>query len=161
MRRFVELEVDDDVATQKAVVEDQIDEVVVLIEGEALLAGLEKKAFAEFEEEVLQAVDDGLLQIVFRVASLFLQAEELQHERLFQQILRPDDDLSLLRELADACLVPAERKALVKTGGFLALQLRHRPSSVRGLDLVEAAFVRVFDGEEDEVVGPTEGERAA
>ena len=32
MRGFVELEVNDDVAAQEAVVEDQIDEVVVFIE---------------------------------------------------------------------------------------------------------------------------------
>ena len=49
MRRFVQLEVDDDVAAQEAVVEHQIDEVVVLIEGEAFLPGLEEEAFAEFE----------------------------------------------------------------------------------------------------------------
>jgi hypothetical protein len=51
---------------------------VVLIEGEALLAGLEEEAFAEFEEEVLQAVDDGLLEVVFGVAGFFFEAEELE-----------------------------------------------------------------------------------
>ena len=44
MGKFVELEVDDDVAAEEAVVEDEIHEVVVLIESEALLAGLEEEA---------------------------------------------------------------------------------------------------------------------
>jgi hypothetical protein len=70
MGELVELEVDDDVAAEEAVVEDQIDEVVVFIEGEALLAGLEEEAFAEFEEEVLEAVDDGLLEVGLGVAGL-------------------------------------------------------------------------------------------
>ena len=90
---------------------------------------------------MLQAVDDGLLQVVFGVAGFFLQAEELKHERLLQQILRSDDDLTFLGELADAFLVPAEREALVEAGGFLTLQLRHGPSGVGGFDLVKATFV--------------------
>lgn len=131
---------------------------MVLIEGEALLAGLEEEAFAEFEEEVLQAVDDGLLQVVFGVTRFFLQAQELEHERLLQQILRPDDDLAFLGELADACLVPAEREALVKAGGFLALEFADIPVCLPGFNFIKTAFVRVLDGHEHDVVRPTEGE---
>lgn len=107
MRGFVELEVDDDVAAEEAIVEDEVHEVVVLIEGEALLAGIEEEAFAEFEEEVLEAIDDGLLEIGLGVAGLRIEAEELEHERLLQQVLRPDDDLAFLGEPPDARLVPA------------------------------------------------------
>jgi hypothetical protein len=82
MRELVELEVDDDVATEEAVVEDEIHEVVVLIEGEAFLAGLEEKAFAQFEEEVLEAIDDGLLEVGLGVAGLRIKAEKLEDERL-------------------------------------------------------------------------------
>lgn len=70
MGKLVELEVDDDVAAEEAVVEDEVDEVVVFIEGEALLAGLEEEAFTEFEEEVLEAIDDGLLEVGLGVAGL-------------------------------------------------------------------------------------------
>lgn len=85
MRELVELEVDDDVAAQEAVIEDEIDEVVVFIEGEAFLAGLEEEAFAEFEKEVFEAVDDGLLQIAFGVAGLVVETEEFEDEGLFEQ----------------------------------------------------------------------------
>ena len=53
-----ELEIDEHVASKQAVVKDKIDEVVVFIESEALLAGFKKKAFAEFEQEMLETVDD-------------------------------------------------------------------------------------------------------
>ncbi len=66
----------------------------------------------------------------------------------------------LVRELVELEVdedVTAE-EAFVEAGGFLAFQLRHGPAFVGGLDLVEATLVRVFDGEEEDVVGPTEGE---
>ena len=56
MGEFVEFEVDDDVAAEEAVVEDEVHEVVVRIKGEAALAGLEKEAFAEFEKEVFEVI---------------------------------------------------------------------------------------------------------
>ena len=49
MRELVELEVNDDIAAQEPVVEDEIHEVMILVEGESLLAGLEQKTFAEFQ----------------------------------------------------------------------------------------------------------------
>jgi len=158
MRGFVELEVDDDVAAEEAVVEDEVHEVVVLIEGEALLAGLKEEAFAEFEEEVLQATDDGLLEVGLGVAGLRIEAEELEHERLLQQILRSDDDLAFFGEPPDAFLVPAEGEALVKAGGFLAFEFADIPVCLTGFNFIEAAFVRVLDGHEHDVVRPTEGE---
>ena len=41
MGELVALEVDEDVAAQQAVLEDEIDEEVIVVEGEAFLAGLE------------------------------------------------------------------------------------------------------------------------
>lgn len=68
------------------------------------------------------------------------------------------DELALPGETFDARLVAAEGEALVEGGSFLAFQLGDGPAFIGGLDLVEAAFVRIFDGEEEDVVGPTEGE---
>lgn len=109
----------------------------------------------------LQAIDDGLFDIGLRVAGLFTEAEEFEHERLLQHVFGPDHDLTFPGELADARFVATERETLVKAGGLLALQLRHGPTGVRGFDLVEAAFVRIFDGEEDDVAAPAQGKRAA
>ena len=48
MGELFKFQVDDEVAAQEAVVEDEIEKVVVAVEGEPLLTGLEEKAFAEF-----------------------------------------------------------------------------------------------------------------
>ena len=45
-------------AAQQAVVENQVDEEVLLVEGEALLARFEEDAFAEFEQEMLEELAD-------------------------------------------------------------------------------------------------------
>ena len=63
MGEFVELEINDDVAAEEAVVEDEVHEVVVFIEGEAALPCLEEETFSKLEEEVLEVIDDGGLQI--------------------------------------------------------------------------------------------------
>jgi len=64
-----------------------------------------------------------------------------------------------LARFANADFVSAEGEALVEAGGFLASKLGHGPAFVGSFDLVEAAFTGVFDGEEFDVVSPTEGER--
>lgn len=51
MSELVALEVDEDVAAEQTVVEDEIDVEMIIVEGEAFLAGLEEEAFAEFEKE--------------------------------------------------------------------------------------------------------------
>ena len=47
MRELVELQVDDQIAAQEPVVEDEVEEVVVAVEGETLLPCLEEEAFAQ------------------------------------------------------------------------------------------------------------------
>ena len=59
VRELVEFEVDQNITTQQAVVEHKVHEEVVFVEGEALLPGLEEKAFAKFEKKMFNVVDDG------------------------------------------------------------------------------------------------------
>jgi hypothetical protein len=54
-----DFQIDEDVAAQQAVVENQVDEEVLFVEGEALLARFEEETLAEFEQEMLDAGDDG------------------------------------------------------------------------------------------------------
>jgi hypothetical protein len=55
---FVDFEVDEDVAAEESVVEDEIDVEVVFFEAEAFLAGLEEEAFAEFEKVLFEMIED-------------------------------------------------------------------------------------------------------
>ena len=124
MGELVELQVDDQIATQEAVVEDEIEKVVVAIEGESLLPRLEEEALAEFEEEVLQVRDEGGLEIRLGVGGLLGEAEEFKDERFFEEVFGSGDDLAFLRQLADGFFVTAEGEAFVKAGGFLASEFR-------------------------------------
>src|SRR5215813_7074728 len=63
MVELVELEVDEHIAAQKAVVKDKVHEEVVFVEGKALLTGLEEEAFTKFEQKVLDAIDDSLFEV--------------------------------------------------------------------------------------------------
>ena len=46
------LEVNQDVAAQQSIVEDQINQEVVVVKGETLLPSLEQEAFAQLQEEM-------------------------------------------------------------------------------------------------------------
>ena len=59
MGELVELEVDDHVATQETIIEDQVHEEVIFVKGKTFLPRLEQEAFAEFEQEALQVADNG------------------------------------------------------------------------------------------------------
>ena len=94
MGQLVELQVNDEVAAQEAVVENEVQEVVLAVEGESFLPGLEEKTLAQLDEKPLQVGDDGRLQIGFRIAGLLLQAQELEDESFFQEVFGAGDDLA-------------------------------------------------------------------
>ena len=126
--KLVELKVNDQIAAQEPVVEDEVEEVVVAVEGETLLAGLKEEAFAKLQEEFFQMGDDGGLKIGFGVAGALVEAEEFEDERFFEEVFRLRDDLPLAGEAFDAGLVPAESEALVEAGGFLAFEFADVPA---------------------------------
>ena len=69
-------------------------------------------------------------------------------------------DLVLGGESADFFLVPGKGEAFVERTGDLALEFADTPLIGGGFDFIKSAFVRGIDGEEFDVVGPTEGEAA-
>lgn len=114
MTELVELQVDEHIAAQQAVVEDEIDEEMVLVEGEALLPGLEEKAFAQLQQKLFEPVNDGGFQVGFGIASFLVKAEEFQDVRLFEDVRRRNDDLSLAGKPLDLFLVFAEGETFVE-----------------------------------------------
>ena len=87
MGELVSLEVDEHIATQEAIVENEVDAKVVVVEGEAFLAGFEEKAFPEFEQERFQFADDGGFEVIFRVAGMVGEAEEFRSLRDTVQVV--------------------------------------------------------------------------
>jgi hypothetical protein len=108
MVELVELQVDNHIAAQQTVVEDEIDEKMVLVEGEALLAGLEEKSLAELKQEVFQLIYDCGFHVGFGIARFLVQSKEFKDVRFFENVRRLDDYLSFVSKFTDAFLVSAE-----------------------------------------------------
>ena len=69
-------------------------------------------------------------------------------------------NLAFSGESADFFLVPGKGEAFLGRTGDLALEFADTPLIGDGFDFRKSAFVRGIDGEEFDVVGPTEGEAA-
>ena len=79
---LAELEVNEHEAAQQPVVKHEVDVEVVAVEGDALLPGHEAEALAQLQQERLQVVDDGLLQVALQPVGALLQLQELEHHRI-------------------------------------------------------------------------------
>jgi hypothetical protein len=113
MGDLAEFQIDQYVAAQQAVVENQVHEEVVFVEGEAPLACLEEEAFAHFQQEALDLADDGGFQVGLGILAAGIQTEELQNQGFLQQVARLHDGLAFPGEAANALFVAAEGEALV------------------------------------------------
>ena len=106
----------------------------------------------------MQLIDDRRFELGFRVAGVLLQAKEFQDERTLEQIGRVFDNLAFAGETANSFFIAAQGKSFVERAADLALQLADAPTVGFGFDLVEAAFVRIADAEQCDVVRPAETE---
>src|SRR3972149_6570869 len=122
MRELVELEINEHVTTQQAVVEHQVDKIMVFVEGKALLARLEEKSFAKFQEKTLEFADDGGFEIALGIRRLFLQAEEFEDVRVFEHVGGLGNGVPFFGEQADLFFVAAQCQPLVKSGGGVAFE---------------------------------------
>src|SRR5215510_11109164 len=60
-----DFQINQDIATQQAVVENKVNEEMVIVEGEALLTRLKQKTFAKLQQKVSKLVDDSGFKIGF------------------------------------------------------------------------------------------------
>ena len=121
-------------------VEDEVHEKVLVADEEALLPGLEAEAMAHLQEELLQAVEQGVLKVRFAHGILRTDAEELEDVGIADD-LGGLEGLGLgLRFGGEFGFVFREAAALVVEAVDLAAQLAHRPVAANALELVEAAL---------------------
>ena len=74
---FADLEIDQHIAAQQAVVEHQIDEEMFLVESEALLPGLEQKSLAQYQPpRPLHEIDAELAGVEQRILALLREVTE-------------------------------------------------------------------------------------
>ena len=82
MAEAFELEFDQHVAFENAVIEHQVDKEMLVADQDAFLASFKAEAMTEFQQEVLQLVDELLLQMRFAHHLGRLQTEELENVRI-------------------------------------------------------------------------------
>ena len=82
MRKLLVLQFDDNTTMQNAIVEHKVGVIILVIDNDALLASLKTKAFAQFEDKLLQVSDKRILQILFIYNLLCFQSEKLKGEWL-------------------------------------------------------------------------------
>ena len=137
--------------------EDQIDDIPYVVDPQPPLPADEAEVVAQLEQERLDVMDDGLLQIALAV--LGLEVEELQQVRIADFFFRRHRVLGprRLAFLQHRGLPLRQRGALVELRADLAVQLPHRPAAAKGLGLVEGAGSRVLDGQQPHVMRPGQG----
>ena len=160
VRQTAELQINQHITPQQPVVEHEVHEEVLAVKREPLLPGLEQKTLAQLQQEPLDLAEDRGFEVRFGIPRLLVEAEELQDQRLFQQVIDALHDLPFVSQLADAVFVPAEREAFVKTAVELALEFADFPILRGGFDLVEAALIGILDAEQEDVVRPAQSEGA-
>ena len=77
-----DFQVNENMTAEAAMIEDEIDVIMLAAHGDALLARLETKACAEFQKEGLQVGEQGVFQIGFEVFRTFCKAGEFQNVRI-------------------------------------------------------------------------------
>jgi hypothetical protein len=92
---------------------------------------------------VLQLVDDRGFEVALRIAGAFIEPEEFEHIRIFDEVGGLLDDLALLGEGFDLVFVTTQGEALKEAAVDLALEFAQTPIVGRGLDFVEATLIGI------------------
>ena len=106
-----QLQVDEHKAAQDAVVEDQIDLVMAVVDRHPVLPANEGEALAEFQKKGLEVVAEHGFELGFGNLIRLGNFQELEHVGFAQQVGGLLDDLSLRGQLQDAGLVLAGGEA--------------------------------------------------
>lgn len=116
----VHLEVDEDEAAQDAVVEYEIDAVVGVVEGDAVLAADEGEAFAKLQEEGLEVIAEAGFETGFGEVVWLGDFQELEDVGIAQEVGGFVDGPALAGELEDGVLVLPGGEAEEEGGVLLA-----------------------------------------
>ena len=141
-------------AAQDAVIENQIDLVVVVGEGNAVLPPDEGKTFAQFQQELLQMVAEQGFELCFGNLPGLGYLEKFKDIGFAQEIGGRFDKLAFGGQLEDARLVTVGGQAQEKGTFFLAHQFAHRPALAGALLFIEAALQRIVDLQQLDHVRP-------
>lgn len=80
------MKLDQHMAVELAVIENQIHEVIAAPDADLLLPVLEAESISQFEQELLQVVEQGGLQIVFTENLLRLEPEKFKNVGILDDV---------------------------------------------------------------------------
>lgn len=150
------LEVDEDVAFQPAVVEDQIDEVVGAADADLFLTGLEAEAVTQFEKEGLEVVDERALQIFFPQGLGRRESEEFENVGIPDDVHGAQGLGGFMGKAGEFLLVRGKAGAFEEQGTDLAFQSPDSPCTADGFDLVEDSLQGVVEFHQFDEMGEAE-----
>ena len=111
---LINLEVYQHEAAQNAVIKNQINFVVGVVDRYTILAANKGEALAQFQQKLLQVIAQHRFKVGFRNFVRFGNFQKLKHIRLAQQVSRLFDNLPLSSELLDTGLVFACKQGAKK-----------------------------------------------
>src|SRR6266849_5909088 len=129
-------------------VENEVDIEVVTVQRDAFLPGDEGETFAEFEEKGLQVINESLLKAGFYQPWRFRQAEEFDHDRVFEDIYRLLDLLPFRRQPQQSFLVFAQRESFIEQAVDLPFKFTSGPVVLDGLNLIKRTSPSVIHTEQ-------------
>ena len=88
MRQFAGFEVNQNKAFQQTIIQHEINIKMVAVNRDALLSGNKTKAFAHFEQKILNVIEQSRFNIRFAQIGNIFQIQKLQNKRVFDKILR-------------------------------------------------------------------------
>ena len=142
---FFELQIDQNKTAENAVVENQIDAVVGVIDRYPILPTDKGEAFAEFQQEWLEVVANAGLELGFVDRVGLRDFEELEDERIAEEVGRFFHSVPLIGQLQDLLLVLAGSEPQEERRFLLALEVPDTPSLPQGFLLVKASFQGILD----------------
>lgn len=151
-----DFQIEQHVAAQAAVVENEIDAVVLVADGDAKLPRLETEAGAEFEKETLHVIEERGFEIVLRVGGPVGEAGEFEDVGIADEIFDGRGRFGGLFPRAgdDGAFVFGEAGALVELRTDLPLELANGPGAEEAFVFVECALPRIVEAEDIDQVRP-------
>jgi hypothetical protein len=143
---IVDLEIDKNEAAEDAVVEDEIDAVVGVVQRDAVLSADEGEALANFKEEGLEVIAEECFQVGLGDGMRLGDLQELENVGVSEEVAGLGDDLTLRGELKDGRLVLACRDPEEERCPFLALEFTDGPFFPKGLLFEVLAKLRIEAG---------------
>ena len=155
--QLADLQIDEQVELQLAVIENQIHIAIILANPQPLLSGDKGKPFAQLQQKRLQIRKDRLLQIRFLQCRHLRQPEKLQHVGILQTLnrgFRARDHPAALRQ--HLLRVLALQRSLVVEGMNLPFQCAFVPHSCDGFAFIKLAGRRFLHPHQGPIVRPRE-----